>query len=156
MTAAAADPTADSGINRSTRDDEASVRLLRGEVALAQGRAAEALAEFEIAHRVARGHAALTALARAYLALERYDDATTVLEDLLSRRPLGGEEQFAWQLAHLELGAIHERRGAVREAAALYESLLSTWRDADPDLPAAHEARRRLESPRAVTPDAAR
>ena len=145
LAATAGDPTAVSGINRSTSTDEASMRLLRGEIALARGRADEALSDFEIAHRV-RPHArTLEALATAHLSLNQNDEAASALADLIARRPLGAESQQEWLMAHLQLGRLHERRGEPDEARKLYESLIAAWKDADADLPAAREARQRLE-----------
>lgn len=145
LSATADDPTAVSGINRSTSTDEASIRLLRGEIALASGRAADALSEFEIAHRL-RPHArTLEALATVHLALNRHDEAAPALADLIERRALGAESQQEWLLAHLQLAGLRERRGELDEARKLYESLITVWKDADADLPPARDARQRLE-----------
>jgi tetratricopeptide (TPR) repeat protein/predicted Ser/Thr protein kinase len=75
----AADPTAASDVNRSTTADVASIWLLRGEVDLARGRPAEALSEFEIAHRVRPSSASLEARASAYVVMKRYEEAATAL-----------------------------------------------------------------------------
>jgi tetratricopeptide (TPR) repeat protein len=121
------------------------MRLLQGETELARGRAAEALSDFEIAHRV-RPHArTLEALATAYPALNRNDEAASALAGLIARRTPGAESQQEWLMAHLQLGRLHERRGEPDEARQQYEALLTVWKDADPDLPAARDARQRLE-----------
>jgi eukaryotic-like serine/threonine-protein kinase len=145
MSATADDPTAASGINRSTTGDDVSTRLLQGEIALAKGRPADALAEFEIAHRIRPQPDTVEALATVYLALDRDEDAASALADLIARHSLGNEAQEAWLRAHLQLGALHERHGRPGDARAVYEALLAIWTDADPDLPAAREARERLQ-----------
>jgi predicted Zn-dependent protease len=145
VTAAAGDVTAASGISRSTRGDEASIRLLRGEVALARRRVADALAEFELADRLLPGNVTRDALATAYLAANRHQDAAKVLEALLADRDLGDESQQDWLLAHVRLGEIYERLGRPEDAKKMYEALLALWTGADPDLPAARQARDRLQ-----------
>jgi tetratricopeptide (TPR) repeat protein len=144
LPAAAGDPTAVSPIERSTSADQAIAHLLRGEVALARGRAAEALSDFEMAHRMRPNSESLEARAAAHLELKRYADAEAALGQLINRRELGRESQHEWFLAHLQLGRLHETQGRPAEAAKFYEALQAIWTGADPDLPAAREARSRL------------
>jgi tetratricopeptide (TPR) repeat protein/predicted Ser/Thr protein kinase len=143
--AAAANPIAVSGINRSASGDEANTRLVRGEVALARGDLAEALSEFEIAHRVRPSSESLEARATAYVALNRHEEAATALAQLIDRRDLGRESQEDWLRAHLRLGSLYEAQGRRDEAAKHYEALHVIWADADPDLPAARQVWRRLQ-----------
>jgi tetratricopeptide (TPR) repeat protein len=100
LPAAAGDPTAASPIDRSNRADNASAYLLRGEVALARGRASEALGEFELAHRMRPNSESLEARAVAHLKLKRYADAEAALAELIERRELGRETQHEWFMAH--------------------------------------------------------
>jgi tetratricopeptide (TPR) repeat protein len=140
----AGDVTAASGISRSTRGDEVSVRLLRGEVALARGRVADAVAEFELADRLQPANVTREALATAYLAADRREDAARVLTDLLADKDLGGESQHDWLMAHVTLGEIYERLGRHNDARTQYEALLALWSGGDPDLPVARQVRDRL------------
>lgn len=144
-TESAADPTAVSGIARSTTQDAASMHLLRGEILLARREALEALQQFEIAHRVRPGVSTLDALGRTNQALEREAEAAARFTEVVSTRDaLGLESQEVWLQTHLHLGRLHERAGRKVEARQVYEKLLGTWKDADPDLAAAREARERL------------
>ena len=145
MVATAGDPTAASGISRSNRADEASIRLMRGEVALARRQAGEALNEFEIAHRVRPQWATREALVTAYLGVGRKEDAAKMLAEILANREFGSEAQQDWLLAHLRLGGLYEELGRRDEARKLYEALLSVWSSADADLPAARAAREGLQ-----------
>jgi tetratricopeptide (TPR) repeat protein len=145
VTAAAGDLTAASGISRSTSGDEVSIRLLRGEVALARGRAADALTEFELAHRVLPQSLTREALATAYLALGRKDEAAKMLAELIALKDLGQEDQHHWLTAHLRLGRLYEDLGRRDEARKMYEALLALWSSADADLPALRDARAGLQ-----------
>jgi serine/threonine protein kinase/tetratricopeptide (TPR) repeat protein len=143
-TATAGDPTIVSGISRSTRADEADTRLLRGELALARGRAADAVAEFELAHRVNPQGATHEALATGYLAQGRREDAAAALEALIAGRDIGEEVQQDWLMAHLRLGRLYEALGRRDDAKKQYDALLAIWAAADADLPALSEARTAL------------
>jgi predicted Zn-dependent protease len=145
VTAAAGDLTAASGISRSTRSDEVSIRLLRGEVALARGRAADAVTEFELAHRLVPQSATREALATAYLAVGRREEAATMLTELIADKNIGLEGQHDWLMAHVRLGRLYEDLGRGAEARKMYDALLTVWSGADADLPPARLAREALQ-----------
>ena len=138
-------PTAVSPIDRSSSGDEATAHLLRGEVALARGLVAEALNEFEMAHRMRPNSESLEARATAYLRLRRHADAEAALSELIARRELGRETQHDWFMAHLRLSAVHEAAGRHAQATKACEALLSIWSGAERDLPAFRQARARLD-----------
>jgi tetratricopeptide (TPR) repeat protein len=143
--ASAADPTAVSGVSRGTTGDSVALDKLQGEIALARGRAAEALQHFDTAHRLAPDAVTREALGRVNLALGRRDDAVAWFEELIETGgSLGSEGQQAWLDAHLRLGELHEQAGRPHLARTFYEKVLAIWKDADPDLPAARDARTRL------------
>jgi tetratricopeptide (TPR) repeat protein len=144
MTSAIADPLAFSAVNRSTRQDDAFANVVDGQLALAEGRAAEAIVLLQTALRVNDDIGAAEPLARAFLAAGRVEEASQTFEELLKRAPLGGEEQEPWLLAHLELARLHEAAGRRDAARTLYEKFLAMWKDANPGLPPLTQARTRL------------
>ena len=136
------DPTSDSSANRNVGRDEASVNVARGEVALAAGKANEAVERLETASQIDTDSAdTLESLARAYLAAGRIDDAAHAYEQLIADRPLGTDEQRYWFDAHLRLADIRVRQGNPAAARALYENILAIWQDGDEDLVALKDAR---------------
>lgn len=139
-----ADPAAMSGINRSNRGDQAKLNLLKGEVALASGRPAEALEAFELAHRLNPGGDTLDALALANLRLGRAAEAIGRYEELLGRDELGGEGQEPWILGHYELGRLYEQTGDAVRARQRYERFLEIWKNADTEIRSVADARARL------------
>lgn len=134
-----------SPIDRSTSGDEAIALLLRGEVALARGLVTDAVNAFEMAHRMRPNSESLEARATVYLRLRRHADAEAALSGLIARRELGRETQHDWLMAHLRLAAVHEAAGRHAQAARAYEALQAIWSGAEPDLPAARQARARLD-----------
>jgi len=138
------DPAATSGVNRSNRGDEAELSLLKGEVALASDRAAEALETFELAHRLKPAGDTLEAVALANLRLGRTAEAIGRYEELLGRDELGGEGQEPWILAHYELGRLYEQTGDAAKARQRYERFLEIWKNADPEIRVVADARTRL------------
>jgi tetratricopeptide (TPR) repeat protein len=144
MTAAMADRLAFSAVNRSTRADEASANLVDGQIALAEGRAADAIVLLQTALRVNEDIGAAEPLARAFLAAGRAEDAARTYDELIQRAPLGAEEQEPWLLAHLELARLREAAGQPDAARGLYEKFLAIWKDADAGLAPLAQARARL------------
>ena len=131
---------------------EARVHQLRAEIALANGRVAEAYAHAGLAVRAFPTAYTLETLARAQKAAGRIPEAiatwTTIVE-----RP--GERTLDWDapgfsrvvLAQYELARLLERAGRVDAARESYDQFLRRWDHADSDLAAlvdARERRRRL------------
>jgi tetratricopeptide (TPR) repeat protein len=145
ITAAVGDLTAASGISRSTRGDEVSLRLLRGEVALARGQAADAVNDFSLAHGLTPQSATREALATAYLALGEREKAAAMFTELIAEKDIGSEGQHDWLMAHLRLGKLYEDLGRRDDARKMYEALLTVWSAGDADLPPAREAREAVQ-----------
>ena len=141
ITVAVGDLTAASGVSRSTRGDEAGLRLLRGEVALARGRAADAVNDFTLAHGLTPQSTTREALATAYLALGEREKAAAMFAEIIAEKEIGWESQHDWLMAHLRLGKLYEELGRRDEARKMYEALLTVWSGADADLLPARTAR---------------
>jgi eukaryotic-like serine/threonine-protein kinase len=138
---AGGDPTAKSGLARTSRSDERMITIMKAEIALAAGRRAEALNLFELAAPMAPD-----GVARALVALARLPEARDKYEAMMVRRPIGNEAQQEWVVSHLDLGKIYERLGDTAKAREYYERLLTIWKDGDPELWPLIEAKTRLNA----------
>jgi tetratricopeptide (TPR) repeat protein/predicted Ser/Thr protein kinase len=132
-----------SAVNQSDRHDRATYEVLRGEVDLAQKRYVAAVAAFEEAERLS-AETATESLALAESQRGNLDRAVEWYERLLSQDALGTEQQEPWLLAQYQLGRIHEQKKDPARAVKAYDTFLTIWKDADPDLPAVADAKRRL------------
>ena len=145
MTKTSSDVTAGSSTNRDTARDAMYLDLVRGEIALAERRPADAIARFDAARIVdPRLPSTIESLAAALAAAGRLDEAAARYAELIERRPLGNEGQEDWFGAHVRLGELYERLGRSGDARRVYEQLLTTWKDGDRDLVARKEADNRL------------
>ncbi|UCC83990.1 MAG: hypothetical protein JSW46_03380 [Gemmatimonadota bacterium] len=129
-----------------------------GYIALAEGRHAEAIAEFRLSDDRAGLRCrwcALPPLADAYDLAGEPDSAVAVYERFLGGVVVGIDELHAaarYRPAVYErLGALYEARGDTAKAIHYYGKLVELWEDADPELqPRVEAARRAIE---ALTPD---
>ena len=137
MMAQAQNPTAISGINNSTRKDQACIYVVKGEIALANMKGSEAIESFELAQRVTPGDIGLESLAFAYRTLGKPRDSALKYEQIVAADSpgLGSEKQEYWILAHYELGKIYRDLGDAPKAREYYEKFLKIWKDADADIP---------------------
>jgi tetratricopeptide (TPR) repeat protein len=153
MSRTAADTTTGSSANRDAARDAVYFDIVRGELALAEGRPGEAVAQFEAAHVVdPRYPDALESLAAALAAAGRVEDAVKRYEELIAQRPFGREAQEDWLLAHVRAGELYERLGRSDQARQSYERLLALWKEADADLVALKEARAHVSKLGGVAP----
>jgi serine/threonine protein kinase/tetratricopeptide (TPR) repeat protein len=136
MMTQAQNPTAISGINNSTRTDQAAIYVVKGEIALASMKGSEAIESFELAQRVIPGDLGLESLAFAYRILGKPRESALKYEEIVSGHSLGGEGQESWILAHYELGKLYRELGDTQKAKEYYEKFLNIWKDADVDIPA--------------------
>jgi tetratricopeptide (TPR) repeat protein len=144
--------------NRDTtlkRLSEPAVHAVLGEIALAEGRAREALLEFRRADQLPDGPIDLTALGlhadvgRAFDQARMVDSAIATFEQYLETPQLDRFRYDAMYLPHIlvRLGALYEEEGDRARAIGYYERFVNLWRNADPELqPRVAEARRRIES----------
>lgn len=126
-----------------SKNDEqmAYLHLLRGEIALAQGHADEAIELFTQASTEAAGsnaaHFCPEALARAYQQAGKKDEAVGWFEKALSQ-PLDlvilWEPQQNWLAAHYTLASDDLARGDREKARQTLDPLLDLWKNADANL----------------------
>jgi tetratricopeptide (TPR) repeat protein len=139
------DATAGSSTNRAASRDQSTIDLVRGEIALAERRPAEAVRLFEGAYLLESLDAdILESLAVALVASGRLEDAANRYEQLIASRRLGSEGQEQWLRAHVRVGELYERLGRPDAARQSYERLLGTWKNADADLVGLKEVKARL------------
>ncbi|HUE89956.1 MAG TPA: tetratricopeptide repeat protein, partial [Vicinamibacterales bacterium] len=144
MLETAGSATADSTTNRNLDRDRAYIDLARGEIALAERRAADAVKLFQAASLAQFDADILESLAAAHAAAGQLEAAAEVYEQVLARPQLGYEGQEYWVRAHVTLGEIYERLGRHDESQRLYTSLVELWNEADDDLVTLKTARMRL------------
>lgn len=141
MISQAPNPTAISGVNRSSRSDQANIYIAQGEVALATRKASKAMESFELADKLEPRGYGLESLAFAYRTLGQPQEAARRYQEVVARFSIGGEGQEPWILAHYELGKIYEELGDTQKAKEYYEKFLNIWKDADPDIPVLQQAK---------------
>lgn len=125
--------------NRGSRGSTRSSFYFRGRIALANGRADEAIENYREALR----HSPSTwdidsfedCLAKAYLETGRFDEAIAEYQRILQLNP-------NYPLAHFHLGEAYRAKGSAHEAHAAYRTFLDVWNDADADIPEIVEARK--------------
>jgi tetratricopeptide (TPR) repeat protein len=137
------DPALASAVNRMRSRDQALYHVLQAEIELARGNHEYALELFSLADKHAEG---FSRESTAYCSLSRGDRANAIekYEALRADRDLGEENQQAWIMSHYHLGQLYEQAGRSDEAIEAYEALLDVWKEADDNLVAAVDARKRL------------
>lgn len=132
--------------------------LAQGYIALAEGRQADAIAEFRRADDRSMNlcrSCALPSLGDAYDLAGAADSAVAVYERFLGGVLFGGDEVHAASQylpsIYERLGALYEARGEPRRAIHYYTKLVELWKDADPQLQPRVEAARRAIA--ALSPD---
>ncbi len=142
MTSQAKNVTALSGINRTNQGDQANIAMIKGEISLANGSAAEAIESFQLSLQLdPRNIRSLDSLALAYRKLGKPQEAAAKYEEIIARCMLGGEEQEYWILANCELGKIYKEIGDIQRSKEHYGRFLNIWKDADADIPILIEAK---------------
>ena len=144
------DLLAASGVGRSSQSDQAAYHRLKGEIELVWGKYEEAVASFTMAGNLDDLKLEDT-LALAYQKSGDIDKAIEKYKEFLQKNVLGYEAQELWILGHYELGRLYESRGdearGDKEAAVkCYQRFLDLWKDADPDIAAVADAKRRLDA----------
>jgi tetratricopeptide (TPR) repeat protein len=141
-------------IRPANRQERSLAGLLRGMLALEQGRADSAISEarrFDAEQKDYRGLRDLL-LATGYERLGRLDSALAAATRSDSLWQFGYEAQFRWRHTPLLIGRLALRLGDTVRARAALERQLEAWKDADADFPDLVEARRLLEGIRRARP----
>jgi tetratricopeptide (TPR) repeat protein len=125
------------------------LHLLRGEIAVAEGRSAEAIELLTLADHDNSNSFSIEALAHAYQESGATDQAIQWYEKLVYGvdRAIGWEPQQRRVAAHVSLAEDYLARGEREKANKVLDTLLAMWKDADPDLP----LRKRISSLRGPT-----
>src|SRR5579883_1204134 len=123
------------------------VPVLRGLVALRRGNPLESLEHLETARQYELAANGLNILSfnlgglysayvrgEAFLAEHRHAEAAAEFKKILDHRGLTGLHPMG-VLAHLQLGRTYAASGEKGMAKAAYETFLTLWKDADPDVP---------------------
>ena len=137
------DVLAMSALDRSNQSDQASFYRLKGELEMAGKRYEEAVDSFAMSARLGADDIEEN---QAYVFRLKGDGekAAEKYRELIRREPIGYEIQESWILAHYELGKLYEHQGELEEAVKYYERFLEIWKDADPELAAFADAKKRL------------
>ena len=125
--------------------DQAVVRQVKGEIALAEGKHTEALETLELAQREG-WNTIWEALARAYFFTRDWARAESTYHSVLRGQSLGWEPQEGWLLAHYQLGKIYEEQGDTGQAREWYTRFERFWHTGDSDLVALVDVRRRMST----------
>ena len=109
---------------------------MRGDVALAAGRPAEALEHYRRGDILGCVPCNLPRFARAWEALGQTDSAIATYERYISTPSTGRVYADAFELAnaYVRLGELYEQRGDRDNAVRYYNELIELWREADPEL----------------------
>ena len=123
---------------------------ISGEIALAEGRPADAVRAFRrlVGAEMFCVICGSGALARSYDALGQRDSVVAIYERMLaSHDPENrwGEDVFERARALKRLGELYEERGNVAQAVRRYRDFVELWKDADPTLqPVVQDVRERI------------
>jgi serine/threonine protein kinase/tetratricopeptide (TPR) repeat protein len=146
MSKTAGDATAAASINRNAAAERAHFDQVRGEIELAEGRAAKAVELFQSALVIDSGTDTLESLAAGLRGAGQSEDAAKRYEELLSRKEVSNESLELWLTAHVRLAEIYARLGRQDRARELCEALMKQWSNADADLLLLKDARKVLTS----------
>jgi len=131
-------------VNENSPSDRADALLLKGEIALAKGKPADAVSLFESASALVESNYHRESLAYALAERGDLDEAVRRYQELTRRAEFGWEAQEYWLLANYRLGQLYETKGDTVEAIRSYSAFLDIWKDADENLPDLIDARNRL------------
>jgi tetratricopeptide (TPR) repeat protein/tRNA A-37 threonylcarbamoyl transferase component Bud32 len=131
-------------MNEESKNDRASLNILKGEIELAKKNYGEAVELLGVAYNLRDDNYVLESLAYAYFKKGDMDKAIEKYEHLTSNPSLGWEAQECWIQAHFQLGKIYEKKGETTKSLEYYRRFLDIWKDADPGLPDVEDAKKRL------------
>ena len=112
------------------------LRLLQGEIALAQGQTDKAIELFTLSNAEYSTAFSVEALASAYQQSGKTDDAIIWYEKFVTqdRTPIAWEPQQPWLADHCALAADYLAKGDREKAKRTLTQLLNLWKYADPSL----------------------
>ena len=125
--------------------DQSAGALLTAELALARNAPAEAFDAIRRDVDPTFHEWRTEVLGRSLAGRGILDSALTVTAGFAAQQLFGIEAQGDWVLAPMQIAALAEKLGDRGTAVSALQSLLERWRDADADLPALLEVRRRLD-----------
>jgi tetratricopeptide (TPR) repeat protein/tRNA A-37 threonylcarbamoyl transferase component Bud32 len=132
--------TAISALNRTDKGDQADISLIKGEIALANGRITEAIECFELSRNLEPGYPHAP-LALAYRKAGKLREAADNYEESIAQSRFFGQLIEHWVLAHYELARIYTELGDTEKAKAYYGKFFNIWKNADPDIPILKQAK---------------
>ncbi|HEU4585603.1 MAG TPA: tetratricopeptide repeat protein, partial [Gemmatimonadaceae bacterium] len=136
------------------RAQQPHLHAVLGEIALAENRPREAIAEFRAADSLPDGPVhedpliVLTRLGRAFDQANEPDSAIAMYEQYLETTyaDRGGDDYLMLAPIRKRLGELYEAKGDTARAMSHYAAFVNLWKNADPELqPAVAEVRRRVE-----------
>lgn len=119
------------------------LHLLEGDIALATGNRDKAIEFLTLSDRENTTAFSIEAIAHAYQQSGDMDNAIMSYEKILSsaKRSLGWEPQQRWPEARYTLASDYFSRGEKQKARETLSTLLTLWKDADPNLPLLKQAK---------------
>ena len=121
------------------------MELVRGELALAEGKPSQAVASLELAEQLHNSSMVKEALARAYHANGQYELAEELFLEKIRLMQLGYECQEPWVLAHWRLGSLYQDMGKSEKALYYLGRFLELWGSGDEGLVGVEDARRLIQ-----------
>ncbi len=129
--------------NAGSRTDRAAGSLLQGEIALAEGRFAEAQPHIATALELDSTRYVLESAAYGAERSGNLVEAAQLYTTLGSGVEFGWEGQRGWELAPYRLGLVEERLGDSDAAQKAFRAMAARWPDGDAGIPVLIDARRR-------------
>jgi serine/threonine protein kinase/tetratricopeptide (TPR) repeat protein len=126
------------------RSDQAAFNILKGEIEMSKTNYTEAINLFEMAYKMRNDNYPLESVAYGYFKKGDLDQAIAKYELLISKKDSGWEAQEYWILAHYQLAKIYEIKGDREKSTQSYQRFLDVWKEADKDLAALVDAKKRL------------
>lgn len=113
------------------------LHLLQGDIALAAGQNIKAIELLRQSDKENSTGISQEALAHAYQQADQIDQAIASYQKMLSCSgpSLSWEPQQRWLIAHYTLASDYSSRGDLQKARDTLSTLLTLWKNADPDLP---------------------
>jgi eukaryotic-like serine/threonine-protein kinase len=132
--------TAMSYLTRTDQGDQASINLVKGEIALANGRGAEAIDCLELSLQLEPRYS-VEPLAFAFRKLGNLQEAAEKYKGITDHFRIGIGVPEQGILAHYELAKIYKELGDTQKAKEYYAMFFNIWKDADPDIPILKQAK---------------